>query len=70
MANTRHAGLYRPEYEHDACGVGFLAHLDGQPRHSILRDALQVLCNLEHRGACGCDPESGDGAGDPDAVAA
>jgi glutamate synthase (NADPH/NADH) large chain len=56
-------GLYDPVHEHDACGVGFVAHIKGQASHQVLRKAVQVLLNLEHRGACGCDPESGDGAG-------
>ncbi|WP_201288613.1 glutamate synthase large subunit [Sphingobacterium composti Ten et al. 2007 non Yoo et al. 2007] len=56
-------GLYNPEFEHDACGVGFVAHIKGRKSHDHVRDALIMLENMEHRGACGCDPESGDGAG-------
>ena len=56
-------GLYRPEHEHDACGVGVVANVRGEKSHSIVKDALQVLMNLGHRGACGCDPDTGDGAG-------
>ena len=56
-------GLYDPRYEHDACGVGFVAHIKGQKSHEIISGALQVLENLTHRGACGCDPLTGDGAG-------
>jgi glutamate synthase (ferredoxin) len=56
-------GLYHPWYEHDACGVGFVAHLKGEKSHGIVSGALQVLENLTHRGACGCDPLTGDGAG-------
>lgn len=56
-------GLYEPFYEHDACGVGFVANLSGDATHTIIRQGIQVLENLEHRGACGCDPETGDGAG-------
>ncbi len=56
-------GMYEPFYEHDACGVGFVANIDGKQSHKIVRQGLQVLENLEHRGACGCDPETGDGAG-------
>lgn len=56
-------GLYDPQFEHDACGVGFVAHIKGKKSHHILGQALKVLANLEHRGACGCDPETGDGAG-------
>src|SRR5262245_22562940 len=56
-------GLYRPETEHDACGVGFVANIKGVRSHSVVAQALQVLANLEHRGACGCDPLTSDGAG-------
>jgi glutamate synthase (NADPH/NADH) large chain len=56
-------GLYRSEFEHDACGVGFVAHLKGIKSHRQVQDALTMLENMEHRGACGCDEESGDGAG-------
>lgn len=56
-------GLYRSEFEHDACGVGFVAHLKGLKSHRQVQDALTMLENMEHRGACGCDEESGDGAG-------
>ena len=56
-------GLYRPHEEHDACGVGFIAHIKGARSHSIVRSALDLLINLEHRGACGSDPDTGDGAG-------
>ncbi|XBQ06001.1 MAG: glutamate synthase large subunit [Stappia sp.] len=57
------AGLYHPAREHDACGVGFVAHLKGQASHKIVADGLQVLENLTHRGAVGADPLMGDGAG-------
>jgi len=57
------AGLYHPAKEHDACGVGFVAHLKGQASHKIVADGLQVLENLTHRGAVGADPLMGDGAG-------
>ena len=56
-------GLYDPQYEHDSCGVGFIADLKNRKSHSVIRDALQVLRNLEHRGACGCETNTGDGAG-------
>ncbi|MGE3277849.1 MAG: glutamate synthase large subunit [Vicinamibacterales bacterium] len=56
-------GLYRACDEHDACGVGFVAHIKGHASHDIVQQALRLLMNLEHRGACGCDPETGDGAG-------
>jgi glutamate synthase (ferredoxin) len=56
-------GLYDSRYEHDACGVGFVVHIKGQRSHAIVRQALQVLINLLHRGACGCEANTGDGAG-------
>ena len=56
-------GLYDPQMEHDACGVGFVVHMKGRRSHDIVRKALQVLINLEHRGACGCEANTGDGAG-------
>src|SRR6188768_3224490 len=56
-------GLYRPSEEHDACGVGFVAHIKGVRSHAIVSQALELLINLEHRGACGSDPDTGDGAG-------
>ena len=56
-------GLYDPAYEHDACGVAFVARLDGSPSHETLERALAALENLEHRGAPGADADSGDGAG-------
>src|SRR5213592_612318 len=57
------AGLYDPLHEHDACGVGFVVHIKGRRSHAIVRQALQVLMNLRHRGACGCEANTGDGAG-------
>jgi glutamate synthase (ferredoxin) len=56
-------GLYDPAHEHDACGVGFVVDIKGRRSHTIVRKALQVLINLLHRGACGCEPNTGDGAG-------
>jgi glutamate synthase domain-containing protein 2/glutamate synthase domain-containing protein 1/glutamate synthase domain-containing protein 3 len=56
-------GLYDPQFEHDACGVGFIAHVKGQKSHAIIRDAIRALNNLNHRGACGCEANTGDGAG-------
>jgi glutamate synthase (ferredoxin) len=56
-------GLYDPRHEHDACGVGFVVDAKGRRSHAIVRQALQVLINLEHRGACGCEANTGDGAG-------
>src|ERR1044071_7958168 len=59
----RAQGLYDPSYEHDACGVGFSCHIKGVASHKIVDDALTILENMNHRGACGCDPNSGDGPG-------
>jgi glutamate synthase (NADPH/NADH) large chain len=56
-------GLYDPRNEHDACGVGFVAHIKGMQSHAIVRQGLQILENLTHRGAVGADPLAGDGAG-------
>jgi glutamate synthase domain-containing protein 2/glutamate synthase domain-containing protein 1/glutamate synthase domain-containing protein 3 len=56
-------GLYDPANEHDACGVGFVVNMYGRKSHRIVRQGLEVLENLTHRGACGCDPLTGDGAG-------
>jgi glutamate synthase (ferredoxin) len=56
-------GLYDPQFEHDACGVGFLVNMKGKKSHQIVTDALQILVNLDHRGACGCEANTGDGAG-------
>ena len=56
-------GLYDPRFEHDACGVGMVARLDNTPTHEVVRRAITALENLEHRGAAGADPRTGDGAG-------
>ncbi len=56
-------GLYDPQFEHDSCGVGFIVNIKGHKSHAIVRNGIQILENLTHRGACGCDPETGDGAG-------
>src|SRR5438445_5800406 len=56
-------GLYDPQFEHDACGVGFVVNVKGKKSHEIVRQALNVLLNLRHRGACGCEANTGDGAG-------
>lgn len=58
-----HQGLYRPEFEHDSCGTGFITNINGHKSNKIIDNALTMLENMEHRGACGCDPDSGDGAG-------
>lgn len=56
-------GLYRKEFEHDACGIGFVASMKGIKSHRIVQDSIKMLIRMDHRGACGCDPNSGDGAG-------
>ncbi len=56
-------GLYDPELEKDACGVGFVAHIKGKASHQIVMDADTILQNMDHRGACGCEPNTGDGSG-------
>src|ERR1700686_5268417 len=66
--NERHAmslnrGLYDPRFDHDACGVAFVARIAGGPAHEVVQSGLQALINLAHRGASGADPDSGDGAG-------
>jgi glutamate synthase (NADPH/NADH) large chain len=61
MAST--TGLYNPAFEHDACGIGFVANIKGNKSHQIISDALTILENMEHRGACGCENNTGDGAG-------
>ena len=59
----RQQGLYRSEYEHDACGVGMVANLSGEASHAIVANGMTILKRLMHRGATGNDPETGDGAG-------
>jgi glutamate synthase domain-containing protein 2/glutamate synthase domain-containing protein 1/glutamate synthase domain-containing protein 3 len=56
-------GLYHPSNEHDSCGVGFLCHLKGKKSHEIIENALEMCINMDHRGGCGCDAKTGDGAG-------
>jgi len=56
-------GLYDPRFEHDACGIGFVVNIKGEKSHEIVQQALTVLQNLDHRGACGCEDNTGDGAG-------
>ena len=63
MQKQRNLGMYRREFEHDACGVGLIADLDNIPSHRIVANGLTVLKRLMHRGAVGNDPETGDGAG-------
>ncbi|MCB8944753.1 MAG: glutamate synthase large subunit [Ardenticatenaceae bacterium] len=61
--NPGKVGLYDPQYEHDACGMGFVVNIKGKQSHQIVQDALTVLANMSHRGARGSDPNTGDGAG-------
>jgi glutamate synthase domain-containing protein 1 len=56
-------GLYDPRFEHDSCGVGFIVNIKGVKSHKIISDGITMLEHLTHRGACGCDPKTGDGAG-------
>src|SRR5262249_37433537 len=60
---TERHGLYDPEFEHDACGIGFVAHIRGEKSRAIVEDALTLLSRLSHRAATGADPDTGDGAG-------
>ncbi|KAA9346340.1 glutamate synthase large subunit [Larkinella humicola] len=62
-SNAPQQGLYRPEFEHDACGIGFVAHVKGRKSHQIVEDALTMLTRMDHRGAVGYEPNTGDGAG-------
>lgn len=63
LENQHSGGLYDPSFEHDACGIGFVANIKGNKSHQHIADALTVLENMEHRGACGCEVNTGDGAG-------
>ena len=63
MQPPKAVGLYDPSFEHDACGVGMVARLDNRPTHEVIQKAITALENLEHRGANGADPRTGDGAG-------
>ena len=63
LADASRLGLYAPQLEHDACGVGFVAHIAGHKSHAIVEQGLKILENLDHRGAVGADPLMGDGAG-------
>src|SRR5476651_2391873 len=63
QTDSNQQGLYRPEFEHDSCGTGFITNINGHKSNQIILDALTILENMEHRGACGCDPLTGDGAG-------
>ena len=56
-------GLYDPDFEHDSCGIGFIVNIKGKRSNKIIKQAIEILKNLEHRGACGCEANTGDGAG-------
>ena len=59
----REYGLYDPQNEHENCGFGFIANIKNEPKHEIVHQALEIVHNLDHRGAIGADPLAGDGAG-------
>src|SRR5256885_1600879 len=63
MVRPHPQGLYDPAYEHDACGVAFVADVAGRRSHKVVRQGLQALCRMDHRGARGAEPNTGDGAG-------
>ena len=63
MSYPKKQGLYDPAYEKENCGIGFVANMKGRGSHKIIRDGIEILNKLEHRGACGSDPLTGDGAG-------
>ena len=63
LGHLAQQGLYAAENEHDACGIGFLCNIDGRQSHDIITNGFKILYNLTHRGACGCDPDTGDGCG-------
>ena len=56
---TKQQGLYHPSFERDACGIGFVANIKGNKSHQHISDALTILENMEHRGACGCEVNTG-----------
>jgi glutamate synthase (NADPH) large chain len=63
MTKKANQGLYTPSLEHDACGIGFIANINGTKTHQVLSDALSMLEDMEHRGGRGSSPKTGDGAG-------
>ena len=56
-------GIYDPQHEHENCGIGLIVDMKGRKSHDIVKGALEICVNLDHRGVCGCDPITGDGAG-------
>ena len=63
MTENLNTGLYDPSFEHDSCGIGFVANLKGRKSYETITNALDMLERMEHRGACGCESNTGDGAG-------
>ncbi len=63
MERNKEQGLYNPQFEHDSCGIGFVANIKGHKSNEIIHQGLEILKNLKHRGACGCEENTGDGAG-------
>lgn len=63
MPEKKRKGLYDPSCEHDSCGVAFVANIQGERSHATVKKAIEALVHLQHRGACGCEPNTGDGAG-------
>ena len=63
MNDHKYQGVYREEFEKDSCGVGFIANIKGRKSHQVITDAITMLERMAHRGACGCEPNTGDGAG-------
>lgn len=63
MAEQETSGLYDSSFERDSCGIGFVANVKGRKSHEIVDNALKMLARMEHRGACGCENNTGDGAG-------
>ena len=63
MTTPPKQGLYDPQFEHENCGIGLIVDMKGRKSHDIVQGALEICVNLDHRGGCGCDPITGDGAG-------
>ena len=63
LKQSSNNGLYDSQFEKESCGLGFVAQIDKEPSHQNIKDALTILCNMDHRGARGAEPNSGDGAG-------
>jgi glutamate synthase (NADPH/NADH) large chain len=63
LSPRSNVGLYDSRFERESCGIGFVAHVKKEPSHQNIKDALTILCKMDHRGARGAEPNSGDGAG-------